>query len=199
MSVFTTLWSGARDAVQGTMIRIFVLVSALAALVPAQATTVRRASLDDLIQTSTSIIRGRVVGSYAATRGSLIYTHYKVQVLDRWKGPAASQVDIQVPGGSYNGVRHNVAGAPEFAEGSICVFFLWTGPSGANHLLGLSQGVLDVTTDEDGNTLVVRQASEALALSPATGASGEQDTLRMKLSDFATRVAGALKGGDNTK
>src|SRR5437667_5325768 len=99
------------NAPQRAMIRVAMLVWALAAFIPAQATTVTRASLDDLIQKSTAIVRGRVVSSTTAARGSLVYTYYKIQVIERWKGAAAtedpSQLQVQVPGGSFNGVQQN--------------------------------------------------------------------------------------------
>jgi hypothetical protein len=66
-------------------------------------------------------------------------------------------------------------------------------------LLGLSQGALDVTTDASGNTIVVRQPTEALVLDPATGATGGQDPMQMKLSDFASRVSSALMGRSSIK
>jgi hypothetical protein len=190
MALFAIVSSGKQDAPKKVMLRIPMLVWTLAALIPAQATTLRRASLDDLIQTSTSIVRARVVGSYSASQGILNYTHYTIQVLDRWKGPSAARVDVQVP---------NASGAPQFTAGSEYVFFLWTGPSGANHLLGLSQGALDVTTDAAGNTIVIRQPTEALVLDPGTGATGSQDPMQMKLSDFASRVASALMGHSTSK
>ena len=165
------------------MIRIPILVWALAAIIPTQATTLRRASLDELIQTSTSIVRARVAGSSTTAQGPLVYRHYTLQVLDRWKGPVAAQVDVQVP---------EADGAPQFTTGSEYVFFLWTGPSGANHVLGLSQGALDVTKDAAGNSLVVRQPTEAMVLNPVTGDTGTQDPMQMKLSDFANRVSSAL-------
>jgi hypothetical protein len=166
------------------MIRIPILVWALAAIIPASATTLRRASLDDLIQTSTSVVRARVAASFTAQQGPLVYTHYTIQVLDRWKGPVAAQVDVQVP---------QASGAPQFKTGSEYVFFLWTGPSGANHVLGLSQGALDVTKDAVGNTMVVRQPTEAMVLDSVTGETGGLDPLQMKLSDFANRVSSALR------
>jgi hypothetical protein len=190
MVLFATALSGKQGAFHRAMIRIAMLGWALASLIPAQATTLRRASLDDLIYTSTSIVRARVTGSSTASQGPLMYTHYTLQVLDRWKGPAAAQVDLQVP---------QASGAPQFTSGSEYVFFLWTGPSGANHLLGLSQGALDVTTDAAGNRIVVRQPTEALVLDSSTGATGSQDPMQMKLSDFATRVAGALQRSSNAK
>ena len=190
MPLFAAVSSGKPDALKSLMPRIWMLVWALAALVPAQGTTVRRASLDDLIQTSTSIVRARIAGSFTASQGPLVYTHYTIQVLDRWKGPAAAQVDVQVP---------QASGAPQFTAGSEYVLFLWRGPSGANHLLGLSQGALDVTTDAAGNTIVVRQPTEALVLNPTTGATGGQDPMQMKLSDFASRVSSALMGRSSVK
>jgi hypothetical protein len=178
------------------MIRVRVLALAFLVLVPALATTLIRASLDDLIGKSTSIVRGRVINSSTASHGPLVYTHYKIQVTERWKGLTGDQVDVQVPGGSYNGVQQNIAGAPRLSTGAEYVFFLWTGPSGANHLLGLSQGVLDIAKDPDGNLIVVREASDALTLDSVTGRIASPDPVRMKLSDLSSRVASTVKGVD---
>jgi hypothetical protein len=181
------------------MIRLSVPLWCLAALVQAHATTVRSASLDELINLSTSVIRGQVAATSTALKGSLIYTHYTVQVLDQWKGGPVAQVDVQIPGGAFNGVQQNIGGAPQLTVGSQYVFFLWTAPSGANLPLGLSQGVLNITTDTTGNILVIRPPSEALALNPAGAAPASQDPMQMKLVDFANRISTAVKGGSNTK
>jgi hypothetical protein len=181
------------------MIRPSVLLWCLATLVPAYATTVRSASLDELIQLSSSVVRGQVVASSTALKGSLIYTHYTVQVLDQWKGLAMGQVDVQIPGGTLGAMQQSIAGAPQLTIGSQYIFFLWTAPSGANLPLGLSQGVLNVTSDTAGNTTVIRPPSEVLALNPVSGASASQDPLQMKLADFASRISSAVKGGSNTK
>ena len=172
---------------------------ALASLLPGQATTLSRASFDDLVQKSTGIVRGRVTGSYSAARGSSIYTYHKIQVLDRWKGLASAQVEVQVPGGTFNGQQQNIVGTPQLTEGAEYVFFLWTGPSGATHLLGLSQGVLDVTTNAAGEAIVAGQVTDAMVLDSATGRATGSEPLRMKLIDFSSRVTGALKGGASAK
>jgi hypothetical protein len=129
----------------------------------------------------------------------LVYTYYKIQVLDQLKGTATEQVQVQVPGGLYGGVQQSIAGAPRLADGSEYVFFLWSGPSGARHLLGLSQGVLDVTKNAAGDLMVARQASEAMVIDAATGESGSQDTVRMKLSEFNSRVSRVLMGAAGTR
>lgn len=160
-----------------------MLIWAFTALIPAYATTVIKASLDDLIEKSTTIVRGTVVGSYNTAQGPLVYTYYKIQVAETLKGAATTQIDVQVPGGTFRGVQQNIAGVPQLANGSEYVLFLWMGPSKTTHLLGLSQGVLDITTDAAGNVIVVRQASEILAT----------DSLRMNLSELTSRVV-ARKG-----
>jgi hypothetical protein len=191
--------SGTADALNRAMIRIFLVVCLLGALLPAEATTLSKASFDDLVQKSTGIVRGRVQGSYSASRGSLIYTYYKIQVLDRWKGAASAQVEVQIPGGTFSGQQQNIAGAPQLTEGAEYVFFLWMGPSGATHLLGLSQGVLDITTNAAGELVVAGQVTDALVLDSASGNVTGQAPLRMKLSEFSSRVAGSLKGGASSK
>jgi hypothetical protein len=165
------------------------LVSTLGTL---EATTLTRATLDDLIQKSTAIVHGKVLGSSPVSRGQIIYTAYRIQVLERWKGAQDAQVEVMIPGGVLNGVRQNVSGAPQLAEGTEYVFFLWTGQSRITHLLGLSQGVLDMTQSALGETMVIRSASEATLLD-ATGKVTQAERISMKLSDFRTRVATMLR------
>ena len=180
------------------MIRTSLLVWALASMLPAHATTLGKASFDDLVQKSTGIVRGRVLSSYAASRGSIIDTYYRIQVVDRWKGSASTQVEIRVPGGTFNGQQQNYSGAPQLTEGATYVFFLWTGPSGVTQLLGLSQGVLDVSTDPAGNIVVSSEVTDALMVD-ASGQATSPQALRMKLTDFSSRVSAALKGAANNQ
>jgi hypothetical protein len=66
-------------------------------------------------------------------------------------------------------------------------------------VLGLSQGALDITKDATGNTLVVRQPTEAMVLDQATGDTSSPDPVRMKLSDFASRVSSTLGRSSSAK
>jgi len=66
------------------------------------AATLSRFSLDDMINQSTSILRARISGSYAAARGPVIYTFYQAQVTDHWKGTSQVSLEIAVPGGTAN-------------------------------------------------------------------------------------------------
>ncbi len=68
------------------------------------AATLERLGMDEMIEKSTAIVRGRVTGQRAAFRGPVIYTHFSVQVLERWKGVESAQVEVAVPGGAARGL-----------------------------------------------------------------------------------------------
>src|SRR5436190_24187523 len=76
------------------------------------AATLSRLTLDDMINQSTTIVRARISGSYAAARGSFIYTFYQAQVTGQWKGASQAIVEIAVPGGTANGLRQVFPGPP---------------------------------------------------------------------------------------
>src|SRR5579859_3953663 len=111
------------------------------------AATLQRLSLDDMIGKSTAIVRGKVASSYSAAAGPIVYTHYVVQVSERYKGGAGNTVDVAIPGGTLNGLRQTFAGTPSFNTGEEYVFFLWTGKSGVTQVIGLTQGLFAVAGD----------------------------------------------------
>src|SRR5258705_12946697 len=108
---------------------------------------------------------------------------------------AAAQVEVQVPGGTFQGQQQNFAGTPQLTEGAEYVFFLWTGPSGATHLLGLSQGVLDVTTNSAGELIVAGPGTDPPGLDSATGKAPGVGPPGVKFGGFNNTPPGAVKGG----
>jgi len=66
----------------------------------------------------------------------VIFTHYRVQVTEKWKGATGATVDVAVPGGIANGMRQMYSGAPQFRPGDQYVLFLWTGKSGMTQIMG---------------------------------------------------------------
>jgi hypothetical protein len=173
------------------------LLALLALTVPwiAAATTLERLSLDEMTAKATAIVRGRVTASWCAPRGSLIYTHYRIQVSERWKGPAATEVEVVVPGGSANGVRQSFAGTPKLTEGAEYVLFLWTGSSGLTHILGFTQGVFDLKRDASGAVIAVRAATSETLLDPTSERPVNEEPLRLKLDELSHRVRMALAAG----
>src|SRR5689334_23044757 len=129
------------NAIPTRMRRILPLLLCLSGLSASSAATLERLSLDDLAQKSTDIVRATVTGTYADLRGSSIYTHWKLQVTDRWKGSGGSAIEVLVPGGNANGLHQDVPGAPKLVQGKEYLLFLWVSKSGSIYITGWGQGV----------------------------------------------------------
>jgi hypothetical protein len=173
-----------------------LLICCLLALSPftgIKGSTLLQLSLNDMIQQSTLIVRGKTQPTYTAFRGPVVYTHYQLQVSEILKGTAAQQMDIAVPGGVANGLRQSIAGAPTLAGGQEYVLFLWTGKSGLTQVIGLSQGLFSVTTNSSGQAMVVRGAATELMLNSA-GQPVTDSNLQMPLTDLRTRIQNVLSG-----
>jgi hypothetical protein len=162
-------------------------------LLPLLGATLERLSLGDMATKSTAIVRAKVLDSYASLSGTVIYTHYKLQVSERLKGQNVPEV--VVPGGIANGIQQVVPGAPHLNKGGDYVFFLWAGPDGLNQVIGLTQGIFTVTADGSANPTVTRNASHELMLEPKTGHPVKDETLVMRLSDLRKQISGALAAG----
>jgi hypothetical protein len=165
---------------------------ALFLLVPLPAATLERLSLEEMIQKSTEIVRGRILSSRTALRGPVVYTFVQVQVDDRWKGPPAARVEVAIPGGDYGRLQQSFSGAPVLEPGTDYLLFLWTGRSGLTQVIGLSQGVFQVKRAPDGSLLVERPASREVVLEAGTGRRVEDLTISVSLEEMRTRVRQVL-------
>lgn len=183
---------GMRTAPPTTVKRHFLHALVLTfCMMPLQCATLERLSLDDMISKSTSIVRGKVTTSYAAFSGPIVYTHYTIQVSERFKGNAGSSVEVAVPGGAANGAQQSFAGTPSFQAGDEYVFFLWAGKSGLNQVIGLTQGVFSLPADSSSDPVATRAASRELMLDSG-GRPVKDQTLRMRLSELRSRISSGL-------
>jgi hypothetical protein len=144
-------------------------------------------------------VRGKTQQTVSAYRNSIIYTHYQVQVSETLKGPAAkgpaaSQLDMVVPGGAANQMQQTFAGAPTLAPGQDYVLFLWTSKSGLTQIIGLSQGLFVVSSNASGQLMVTRAAS-AERMVNAAGLPVTDSNMQMLLSDLRSRIQAALTSG----
>ena len=98
------------------------------------------------------------MGSFADLRGTAIYTHWKIQVTDRWKGSGGSAIEVLVPGGDANGLHQEVPGAPRLKQGAEYLLFLWTSKSGATYITGWGQGVFSLTQNTANDWIASRAA-----------------------------------------
>jgi hypothetical protein len=158
--------------------------------------TLQFLDMDDMTQKSTSIVRGTVQHSFSAFQGTVIYTHYQVQVLERWKGSAAALLDVAVPGGATKGIRQTYAGAPTPENGKEYVLFLWTGKSGLTQVIGLSQGLFRVAQDVNGQSTVAQAGTTELMLAPGDSRSAVTNApMRMSLAQLRSVLAAKMAAG----
>ena len=175
------------------MQKVFMLGCMVAALAPLHGSTLQQLSLNDMIQLSTAIVHGKAQQTVSSYSGSIIYTHYKIQVSETLKGPAATQLDIAVPGGASNRFQQTFAGAPILAPSQDFVFFLWTSKSGLTQIIGLSQGLFAVSKNSAGLLIVTRGPSSELMLNGA-GQAVSDSAMQMLLSDLRSLIQTAVGG-----
>lgn len=158
--------------------------------------TLQQLSLDQMIDLSTEIVSGTVGATYVAQSGKTIYTHYKIQVAERFKGASNAVSDVAIPGGSLQGLRQTYPGVPTIKRGVEYLFFLWSGSSGPTQLIGLSQGLLQIGTDSTGATIAQRAAvTEAMLNSLGRPVADQPVTLQ--LSDLRAKVSGQAGGAQS--
>lgn len=170
-----------------------ILVIAIGTL--AHAATLEKLSIEAMTQKSTEIVCGKVSASSSLLRGPVIYTKYRVQVSDRWKGAPARELDVYVPGGRYGNLAQQVSGAPKPVEGEEYILFLWTSRSGLTQVIGLSQGLFTMKRDSKGEPVLARAASGETMLD-SSGQVVEDTPVNMRLSDLVDRIKRSLAGAD---
>ena len=173
--------------------RRLLITGLLVALGTLPGSTLRQLNLDDMIRQSTMIVRGTVQPANSVYHGSVIFSHYTVQVTETYKGSVSTQIDFGVPGGSLNGAIQRVAGAPNLSTGQDYVLFLWTSKTGLTQVIGLSQGLFSVISATGAAPIVVRAAAMERTLN-ATGQPVSDNDIRMPLSALKTEIASVLSG-----
>src|ERR1043166_81431 len=187
--------AGLQRALPTGVRRHFLVALGLAyALLPLPAATLERLSLDEMTGKSTAIVRGKVTGSWMAFSGSVIYTHYQIQVTERFKGSPGGSVEVVTPGGVANGLRQSFSGAPELQTGEEYVLFLWTGRNNVTQVIGLTQGLFSVAKDHATDPTATRAASHELMIDRTTGQSVKDQTLVMRMSELRSRITATLGG-----
>ena len=168
--------------------RVFSAILAFTCL-SAQAATLEKLSLDEVIAKSTAIVRGKVASSSTKQHGQTIYTHYRIDVSELLKGDASAAADIVVAGGQLGRQRQTYPGSPALEPGVEYVFCLWTGKkSGLTHIIGLTQGLFSVTKDSAGQAVLARSASTETVIDPATGREVADQGYKMQFAEFSRRV-----------
>ena len=128
----------------------------------AGAATVRPMTLEELVRESQCVVYGRCVGSrsFWDPVTSTIWTETEFLVLDAPKGEVGRTVRITEPGGILGHTGHWVPGVPQFAGDREAVVFLYAAPGNRLRVLGLGQGVYNVSRDPTTGDLMARPSLE---------------------------------------
>lgn len=158
------------------------------------AATLEKLTIEQMAKESTLIVRGKVTGCTGEARGRIIYTRCGVAVSESWKGSPGSRVDFIVPGGTARTLTQTYTGTPKFNPNEQYVLFLWVGRSGVPQIIGLSQGVFDVSQTARGVVTVRREATSEVMLN-AKGEPVRDESISLSLAELERRVAAALGQG----
>jgi hypothetical protein len=164
-------------------------------LTPVWSATLERLSMDEMIAKSTSIVRGSVSDTWTTFTGRDIYTHYKIDVLERFKGASQKSVEVTVPGGTYGSYHQTPSGSPLLNKGDQYLFFLWTSQGGVTWIMGMTQGLFLLDASQASDPVVTRSASRELMLDPSTGRPVKDSAISFKLSDLRSRISSRLSPG----
>lgn len=157
-------------------------------LAPAWSATLELLSLNDLIVKSTAIVEAQVAGSSASFSGTVIYTHYKINVLAQWKGSSQTSIDVLVPGGAAKGISQTYPGAPQLTVGQKYVLFLWTSSKALTYTMGFTQGVFNLQPDGSGNLTAVQAPTTETMLLPGTGRAVKNPPISMPLGQLISAI-----------
>jgi len=169
------------------------VILGLGVCAPTFAATLEKLTVSQMAQQSTMIVRGRVTGCTGETRGSIIYTRCGVAITETWKGTPKSRVEFLVPGGRVQNLSQTFTGAPKFGANEQYVLFLWVGRSGVPQIIGLSQGVFDVSLSSTGTPLVRREPTTEMMVD-SKGKQMRDESVSMTVSELRGLVDQALTG-----
>ena len=178
------------------------LAIALGCTASASATTMVRASLEDLTAANETVLVGEVMGarSYWNAERNAILTDVRIAAAQVLKGDAGPEITVTLPGGTVGDRTALIVAGASLDPGRSYVLFLDRGslPGAASALTVryLSQGVFEVAEGADGVTRAVSQAASHPLVAdrfgrtdPAGGWGG------LPLDELTQRVLDAVRQG----
>jgi hypothetical protein len=159
--------------------RLLIIALFACFVTPLSATSVRRLSFEELVQSANFIVEGSVVDArtYRSNDGRLILTSYTINVQENLKGSSGSTLTVTTVGGRIGNTILHVAGMPVFQPGEKAVLFLEK--AGAfTTVVGLNQGKFGIANG------VVSNSSNGLSFPDG----GPPTPLKMQLEEFKRQI-----------
>jgi hypothetical protein len=175
-------------------VRTLVLATLLGGL-PVGATTMLRADLPQMAQTSDAVVQGvvRRVQSRWSGDNRRIVTDVEIEVTDALKGKTGSTVLLTQPGGRVGDIGQVVSGLATFTEGEEVVVFLEKYGAAAFQLSGMAQGKYQVQRSGPGAMAVPASTGDAVLIDPATRQETTPSAKTVSLAELKAAVREALQ------
>jgi hypothetical protein len=167
---------------------------------PSGATTMVQLSLDQLVQASSDVVRGRAIAQLSAwnPQRTEIVTLTTIAVEQAVKGDATGTMVVEQPGGQVGSYRVAVPGTVHFQLNASYVLFLEPAPPGPQQsvprylVVGLLQGAYRIYTDPvTGEERVIRPLGGVVYSNPDTQ-NLTADTLPLR--EFRAKLESMLRG-----
>jgi hypothetical protein len=129
---------------------MLTLLTTLAISTPAEATTMVPLSIEQIVDISTTIVRGTVteVWTEPDEKTGTIWTHAQVEVEQVFKGTTSTSVIIiEQPGGVWGEVQTSVESVARFSVGEDGYFFVEELSNGRMVSSGMFQGKFNIIMD----------------------------------------------------
>lgn len=165
-----------------SIIALLVLCLTAALLPPVQATTLRPATLQDLISSADHIFVGQVVAMESRWVGKKILTSNTIAVSQVVKGAPGQSFTLTTLGGRVGAIAQTVPSSPRLQAGQEVLIF--AGRAGGHNLIVyMHQGLFDVVT-EGGRKYVLANAQ-------TFGLPASEDG-RVELDSFVAEIVKVL-------
>ncbi|MGQ0505277.1 MAG: hypothetical protein ACT4TC_08130 [Myxococcaceae bacterium] len=162
---------------------------------PSFATTMLRADLTSLTNSSDMVVRGTVRRIEPRWSGDKlrIVTDVELQVEEVLKGQSRRSLVIVNLGGVIGDIGQKVPGTPEFSEGEEVIVFL-EARGDRFRVSGMSQGKYKVERSSDGTSVfaIPPSVSDAVLLDPVTREPVQIDTQPVSFPVFKSKVKNAI-------
>lgn len=180
-----------RCALQATL--FFLIATALA-----QATTLERLTLDELVAASNAVARVRCLGTESRWEGGEIWTFTSFEVVETMKGAVPGLITVRLPGGQVGHLVAKVDGVPRFHPGEEAFLFLERTRAGNFAVTTWVQGTFRIHRNAHTGRESVTQDSSAFAVfDPATRQFRPTGIRKLPLELFQRRLAEAVERGQN--
>lgn len=166
----------------------------------AQATTLRRMTLDEMTATATVVARVRCTANEVRADRGEIWTFTSFETVEALKGAPPVQFRVRLIGGRLGSLKSTVDGVPRFRDGEELILFLEPSPASALQnewtVVSWVQGTFRVHRDpRTGRENVTQDTSGLTMFDAATQQFAPGGVRNLPLAEFKQSVAAAANRG----